>query len=387
VAGAGAVGMKRRVSILCHTVSGNALGRAWVFAELLADDFEVELVVAARARDAVWAPLRGQLSGERRWFVRTWPAFHAGAAAVARAHVRGDLIVAIKPRLHSYGLALAARRVQPRPLLLDIDDWELGFFSPWKDALRAPVSWLSAASNLHTRWYFTQTRRADAITVSSTDLAARFGGVWIPHARRADAFRPGSELAPEPLVMFAGTPRPHKGLGDLVQAFRQVPLAAARLRIIGVTASARAELAPLIDGDRRIELEPPVSLAALPEQLGRAWVIVIPQRAAAPSEAQLPAKLMDAMALGKAVLSTDVGDIPRWLAAGAGVVVPANDPQALADALQALLADPARLTQLGQRARQRFMALGSYEAVRPRLLELVEALLAGRAAPALPMPL
>jgi glycosyltransferase involved in cell wall biosynthesis len=387
VAGAGAGAMKRRISILCHTVSGNALGRAWVFAELLAEDFEVELVVAARERAAVWAPLRGQLQGERRWFVRTWPAFHARAAALSRAHVRGDLLIAIKPRLHSYGLALAARRVRPRPLLLDIDDWELGFFSPYKDALRAPVSWLSAASNLHTRWYFTQTRRADAITVSSTDLAARFGGVWIPHARRADALRPGSARAPEPLVMFAGTPRPHKGLGDLVRAFRRVSLPAARLRIIGVNAGAEAELAPLIEGDRRIELEPPVSLAALPERLQQAWVIAIPQRAAAPSQAQLPAKLMDAMALGKAVLSTDVGDIPKWLAGGAGMVVPPNDPEAFARALQELLENPSRLDQLGQRARERFVALGSHEAVRPRLLQLVEALLAGRPAPALPLPL
>lgn len=380
--------MKRRVSILCHTVSGNALGRAWVFAELLADDFEVELVLAARARDAVWAPLRGQLTGERRWFVRTWPAFHAGAAALAREHVRGDLLIAIKPRLHSYGLALAARRERPRPLLLDIDDWELGFFSPWKDALRAPVSWLSAASNLHTRWYFTQTRRADAITVSSTHLVERFGGVWIPHARRPDAFRPDADRrASQPLVMFVGTPRPHKGLGDLVRAFKRVSLPDARLRIIGATASSEKELAPLIDGDRRIVLEPPVPLAALPEHLGQAWVVAIPQRAAAPSEAQLPAKLMDAMALGKAVLSTDVGDIPKWLAGDAGVVVPPNDVDAQARALEAMLKDPERLTQLGDNARRRFLQLASYEAVRPRLLELVDALLAGRSVPSLPTPL
>jgi glycosyltransferase involved in cell wall biosynthesis len=378
--------MKRRVSILSHTVSGNALGRAWVFAELLAGEFEIELVVAARAGDAVWAPLRGQVERERRWFVRTWPAFHAGAVALAREHVRGDLIIAIKPRLHSYGLALAARRERRRPVLLDIDDWELGFFSPWRDALLAPVSWVSAASNLHTRWYFTRTARADAITVSSTSLAERFGGVWLPHARRADAFRPDADQqAPEPLVMFIGTPRPHKGLGDLVQAFRQVPIADAHLRIIG--ASADAELARAIEGDRRIQLEPPVPLAKLPDQLRQAWLVVIPQRAAAPSAAQLPAKLMDAMALGKAVLSTDVGDIPKWLAGDAGAVVPANDPAALARAMQSLLADPERLKMLGQNARRRFVQLGSYEAVKPRLLALVEALLAGKPAPELPTPL
>lgn len=378
--------MKQRVSILCHTVAGNALGRAWVFAELLGGEFEIELVVSARATDEVWAPLRGRVARERRWFVRTWPAFHARAAALAREHVTGDLIVAIKPRLHSFGLALAARREQPRPVLLDIDDWELGFFSPWRDALLAPVSWVSAASNLHTRWYFTRTAQAEAITVSSTVLARRFGGVWIPHARHADAFRPAAaRRAPEPLVMFVGTPRPHKGLDDLVLAFRRLPIAAARLRIIG--ASTSRELQRLIAGDRRIQLEPPVPLADLPELLGQAWLVAIPQRADAPSAAQLPAKLMDAMALGKAVLSTDVGDIPKWLAADAGVVVPANDPAALTRAMQLLLTDPARLNELGQNARRRFMNLGSHEAVKPRLLALIEALFAGKAAPELPTPL
>jgi glycosyltransferase involved in cell wall biosynthesis len=378
--------MKRRISILSHTVSGNALGRAWVFAELLRDDFEIELVVAARDRDAVWAPLRAQVHGERRWFVRTWPAFRLRAAALAREQVTGDLIIAIKPRLHSYGLALAARRTRPRPLVLDIDDWELGFFSPWRDALLAPASWVSAASNLYTRWYFTRTGQADAITVSSTYLAQRFGGIWIPHARRADAFRPDIDLrSPEPLVMFIGTPRPHKGLADLVQAFRSLPIADARLRIIGASADPR--LMRSIGGDRRIQVEPPVPFAALPELLRQAWVVAIPQRAAAPSAAQLPAKLMDAMALGAAVLSTDVGDIPRWLAGDAGVVVPPNDPAALGAALARLLADPGRLNTLGRNARQRFIELGSHEAVKPRLLALIEALLAGRPAPELATPL
>lgn len=378
--------MKRRVSILCHTVAGNALGRAWVFRELLARDFDVELVVAARRTDLVWAPLRERVSGEKRWFVRTWPMFRLAAGRLARELVTGDVVIAIKPRLHSYGLALAARRERPRPLLLDIDDWELGFFSPYVDAVCAPVSWVSAASNLHTRWYFRRTAQADAISVSSTHLAQRFGGSWVPHARAADAFRPGAvEEASHPLVMFVGTPRPHKGLGDLIQAFRRVTLPEARLCIIGV--GARSGLERWVGGDARITLEPPVPLSALPERLGRAWLVAIPQRAAAPSEAQLPAKLMDAMALGKAVLSTRVGDIPRWLADGAGVVTAPGDIDALATAMQQLLTDRPRLAALGQRARERFLELGSYEAVRPRLLATIEALLRNEPAPAWPLPL
>ncbi|HTV20113.1 MAG TPA: glycosyltransferase, partial [Polyangiaceae bacterium] len=302
--------MKPRVSILCHTLAGNALGRAWVFHELLRDDFEVELVVSARPTDGIWKPLAQRGLTPRRWFIRTFPGFCWRAPRIARELVTGDLIIAIKPRLHSFGLALAARRGRPRPLLLDVDDWELGFFSPWSDVAIAPLSWLSAASNLHTRWYFRHTALADAITVSTSYLAAKIGGVCIPHAR-PESLPPERAPAPHPLVMFAGTPRPHKGLPDLVRAFRSVRLPDARLCIIG--AEHDRELAAAAEADQRIQIEPSVPLEALPERLARAWVVVIPQRDELVSRAQLPAKLIDAMALGRAIVSTDVGDMGRWL--------------------------------------------------------------------------
>jgi glycosyltransferase involved in cell wall biosynthesis len=371
--------LKPRVSILCHTLAGNALGRAWVFHELLRDDFELELVVSARRNDAIWKPLAQSGLTPRRWFVRTWPGFRWRARQIARELVTGELVIAIKPRLHSYGLALTARRERLRPVLLDVDDWELGFFSPWSDAASAPFSWMSAASNLHTRWYFRRTGLADAITVSTTYLARRLGGTCIPHAR-PESLPAGRALSPHPLVMFAGTPRPHKGLPDLVQAFRSVRLPDARLCIIG--ADHDRELALAAQSDRRIHIEPSVPLEALPGRLARAWVIAIPQRDELVSRAQLPAKLIDAMALGKAIVSTDVGDMRRWLSDDCGRVVPPGDPARLGAAIEALLVDAEQTARIGANARARFLALASERAVRPRLLAIVEALLAGRSVPA-----
>jgi glycosyltransferase involved in cell wall biosynthesis len=373
--------MRRRVSILSYTATGNALGRAWVFAELLADDFDVELVASCRPTDQVWAPLRSQLAISRRWFVRTLPGFHLAARSIARELVQGDLIIAVKPRLQTLGLALAAKAVRPRPVLLDIDDWEVGFHSPWMDALCAPVSWLAASSNLHTRWYSARASSADAITVSSAFLQSKFGGTWLPHARRA-GLEPNRELAGPPSVIFAGTPRLHKGLQDLIQAFARVTLPGASLRIVG--ADGDEALRRLAATDSRISLLPPVPISELPGLLATAWLVVIPQRQTQVGVAQLPAKLMDAMASGKAVLSTAVGDIPRWLADDAGVIVPPNDPERLGDAMQQLLANPERLLQLGRNARRRFDEIGSCDAVRSRLLALVEALLAGKGVPPAP---
>jgi glycosyltransferase involved in cell wall biosynthesis len=363
--------VKPRVSILCHTLAGNALGRAWVFAELLGGDLDVELVVSARTTDEVWRPLRERGLTARRWFVRTLPGFHWQAQRIARELVSGDLVIAIKPRLHSFGLALAARRERRRPVLLDIDDWELGFFSPWADAALAPISWVSAASNLHTRWYFQQTRRADAISVTSRFLERRFGGTWIPHAR-SERLEPTRAPAANPRVMFVGTPRPHKGLADLLRAFAGVSTPGAELHIIGA-----GEHDALSTSDPRVQFMPSISMDELPARLSEAWVVVIPQRDEVLSHAQLPAKLMDAMALGKAIVSTDVGDMPRWLSGECGVLVPPSDPLQLGAAIDALLVDHGRRERLGANARARFLELGSIASVRPRMLRLVDALLSG----------
>lgn len=66
----------------------------------------------------------------------------------------------------------------------------------------------------------------------------------------------------------------------------------------------------------------------------------------------LPLALLEAMAEGLPCVATDVGDV-RTAVGDAAVVVPPDDPGALAGALAGLLADPARRAALGARARAR----------------------------------
>ena len=63
----------------------------------------------------------------------------------------------------------------------------------------------------------------------------------------------------------------------------------------------------------------------------------------------LPTTLIESLAMGLPCISTPVVGIPEILDQGrAGVMVPENDDQATADAIGALLADPARRAELAK---------------------------------------
>lgn len=71
----------------------------------------------------------------------------------------------------------------------------------------------------------------------------------------------------------------------------------------------------------------------------------------------IPVALMEAMSLGLPCVSTSVAGIPELIRAGIdGLLVPPANPQALADALEALVLNPDLRKRLGTSARQRVIS-------------------------------
>jgi glycosyltransferase involved in cell wall biosynthesis len=67
----------------------------------------------------------------------------------------------------------------------------------------------------------------------------------------------------------------------------------------------------------------------------------------------LPLSILEAMAQGKAVVATDVGSIREAVVAGeTGLLVPPQDPEALAEAMIAMLGDPSRRIAMGEHGAQ-----------------------------------
>jgi glycosyltransferase involved in cell wall biosynthesis len=339
-------------------------------------------VVGPRFGEAVWRPARDGAVAYRDLPVgraRRYPGFTALWAELA-ARADGDVLYASKPRPTSFGAALLARRRRRRPLLLDIDDWEVGFF-------RRSGAWGTLGRSLNLGnpnglpWTWLMERlagRADAITVASRFLERRFGGTLVPHVRDTEAWDPARYdrveararlgLRDEPVVMFLGTPRAHKGVDDLVEAVGAVG-GGARLVLVG--ADAGGEAGRRWAGHPWVRLVGEIPFDDVPRYLVAADAVAVPQRATSDTVGQVPAKVFDAMALGRPIVATAVSMLPEILD-GCGVLVPAGDTVALAVALRRLLHDPEGAAELGRRARARCRERYSYDAARAALFPLVE---------------
>jgi glycogen synthase len=106
------------------------------------------------------------------------------------------------------------------------------------------------------------------------------------------------------------------------------------------------------------------------ERLADADVLVQPSRADT-----LPLAVLEAMAGGLPVVGARVGGIPELVVDGeTGFVVAPEDPEALADALDALAAGPELRRRLGRRARERAAEVFSPERATRRMVALYEEL-------------
>lgn len=135
----------------------------------------------------------------------------------------------------------------------------------------------------------------------------------------------------------------------------------------------RVELVLAGDGEMRPQIEALIDDLGIGDQVRiTGWIggntvkqeILNARALVLPSFAEgLPVVLMEAMALGRPVISTYVAGIPELVTDGVnGWLIPAGDVQALADAMRDVIEqDDARLEALGARARERARARHSID--------------------------
>jgi colanic acid biosynthesis glycosyl transferase WcaI len=285
-------------------------------------------------------------------------------AAVAAAGSRVDVAFAMTPPLPMAATGWFAALARRAPLVLNVQDVfpdvavELGLLRGRRV--------IAAASALE-RWSY---GRCAAVTVLSADVRANLAAKMrqpdrvhvIPNFVDVDAVRPGPQensyraeygLSGKTVVMYAGNVGMSQSLDLVVHAARSTADRDDIVYVINGGGSMLPELEAEAAGLANIRFVPMQPIERLPDVLAAADVHVVPLKAGL-SRSSVPSKTYSIMAAGRPVLASvdDGSEVQRIVeAAGAGIAVGPDDPDAFVTALLKLVKDPAARESMGAAAR------------------------------------
>lgn len=389
----------KKIAVVSWDMGHNPVGRAYLLAELASRQHDVTLLgpMSPTYGTEIWPPIANTPIRKEAFPAKDLRSLVEGALALA-SRTECDVVHVGKARLPSLLLGALIKHKNKCPMILDIDDHELSFFGEATpaslDELLATDPKSEAATTPHselwTRFSETLAASADGITVSNVALQARFGGIIVRHARDERLFDPSlyqreeirREFGYTPadrVILFLGTPRPHKGVFDICDALEELNDPRLALCVIGSINDKRVSSRFSGYKKARIGLHENQPWERLPALVSMADAVFILQDPKHPiSGYQIPAKLTDSLAMGVPTYCTPVPPVADLISAGA--MEPVADTAALKGALGKLAAQPAGEAAGGKRERGYYLAELSYSVNGARLELAYEASLRNRQA-------
>lgn len=221
-------------------------------------------------------------------------------------------------------------------------------------------------------------RQAAAVVANSAGLAGlarQSAGKtpirMIPNGVDTRRFAPAADAPSDgpARLLFVGRLVRQKGLDVLLDALARLPAAASFELTLAGDGPLRHELAGQVGRlglDDRVRFAGWVSRDDMPGTLRRADAFVFPSR-----DEGMPNAVLEAMASGLPVAATRISGNEELVVHGeTGLLVPPDDPAALAEALARLVADRALCRRLGAAGREKAVREYSWGAVAARYLAL-----------------
>ena len=384
---------KPRITVIAWDLGHNPLGRTYLLADVLRHDYDVELIGAnfPRFGNEVWEPLRNSSRVTIKSFPGgNFPEHFKRMEDIAR-QIDGDVIYVSKPRLPSLELAILAKLHRNRPVILDVDDYEPGFFKN-----RKPLTLKQVKRKRHRPDFFcphdeTWTRYGESlipmfeqVTVSNEELRKKFGGMVLPHIRDEHDFDPTAypreairtELGftrEDKVIVFAGTPRMHKGFTRIATALESLKRSDYKLLIVGSPADNEARRFFAGIKSAHVKVVPNVPFSDLPGYLCAGDLICLLQaREQVTSRFQMPGKFTDGLSMGIPVLATDVPPLVNL--AQKGLVELLGDTP-LDRKIDEIFSDYDAYKHKAAQNRETFLREYSYGANLPRLQDTIDRVL------------
>ena len=389
---------KTKITVIAWDLGHNPLGRTYLLADVLRNDYDVELVGAnfPRFGSDIWKPLRNCSRVTIKSFPgANFPEHFNHMEDIAR-QIEGDVIYVSKPRLPSIELAILAKLQRNRPVILDVDDHELGFFKNRQPltldeakAQRNKQDFKCPHDEIWTRYSESLIPLFDQVTVSGEELQKKFGGQVLPHIRDEFEFDPTAyprdllraELGFTPrdkVVLFVGTPRMHKGVAQILAALKKLNQPDYKLVVVGtpVDWEARRFLAKCSPDDVTVVADTP--FCDLPGYLCIGDLICLIQAEDTEiSLYQTPAKFTDGLSMGIPMLASNV---PPLVTLANKALVELLDDWPLERKIDEIFGNYETYKRKAMQNRKVYLREYSYAAHLPRLKKTIESLL-GNPAP------
>lgn len=264
--------------------------------------------------------------------------------------------------------ALLARALYRRPLLVTVHGSDIDLVTA-----NPAGAWLTRRV----------LRRCDRVMAVSRHLAGATAALGVPAGRinvipdgvDSGLFAPAAPEGRAPLLVFAGSLVPRKGVTYLLQAMPPILRAFPDYRLVIVgDGSQRAELerqAQNLALGQGVTFTGALSQSDVRQWMQRARLLVLPS-----IEEGLGVVLLEALACGTPVVASRVGGIPDIVTPAVGRLVAPGDPGQLAEAVCALLGDPPAWAEMSGRARERVVAEYDWERIAGRHIALYRSMLA-----------
>jgi glycosyltransferase involved in cell wall biosynthesis len=182
--------------------------------------------------------------------------------------------------------------------------------------------------------------------------------VTLPNAIELNKQSPVERNSETVNIVYTGVISKHKGVGVLVDAFKQLKQSNVHLHIVG-DGGQTAELKKTSGGDGRIKFHGFVSLKGLAELQEIMDIAVVPSVWYEP----LPKVIVESFKHGVPVVASNIGGIPEIIENGNnGLLFEAGNATQLKDKLEQLIENPAERKRLGQ---------GAYQSVRKYDINIV----------------
>jgi len=365
-----------KISIITNNFSESSYHRPYVLANALKKRFEVEMV-GPMFGSKIYPPCHFVEGIDIKTVKASWyPNFHHQKNNILRS-ISGDVIIASKVTATSLGIALQMKNI---PIMVDIDDYTVGnFLGNWNNLflrlayniIKNPFRLLNPQHALYNILIEKKVNKVNQVFCTNTVLQRRYGGVILPHARDPEEFNPArydqqklkSEFGLDKffIIGFLGNPSPHKGVFETINTLIQIGDRQIKLFFVGADRHNKyTRLLQRKAGDFVVFLYRKVALAEVPKYLAATDLVILNQQKTVGSNYQVPAKLIDAMAMAKPTIVSNVGDLPGIVEDG-GLVVRWNMNEDLLRAILEIKKSPELARELGDRARKKFLKCYTYQ--------------------------